>query len=90
MCVFFGNLGLSPASSSLLTTLQSGWPIGQVNQARGKGRERERRQRGHVRGGVPAAIAIVRVWLSSSGISLALVEREKGGGEEGGGWVCID
>ena len=90
MC-FFGNLGLSPASSSLLTTLQSGWPIGQVNQARGKGRERERRQRGHVRGdGVAAAIAIVRVWLSSSGISLALVEREKGGGEEGGGWVCID
>ena len=40
--------------------------------------------------GVAAAIAIVRVWLSSSGISLALVEREKGGGEEGGGWVCID
>ena len=83
MC-FFGNLGLSPASSSLLTTLQSGWPIGQVNQARGKGRK------DHVRGGVAAAIAIVRVWLSSSGISLALVEREKGGGEEGGGWVCID
>ena len=60
-------------------TLQSGWPIGQVNQARGKGGER-----GHVRsggGGVAAAIAVVRVWLSSSGISLALVGEREGRGE---------
>ena len=83
MCVLL-QFGIKP---SLFFSLDN--PAIRLAYWSGQSGERER-QRGHVRGGVPAAIAIVRVWLSSSGISLALVEREKGGGEEGGGWVCID